>query len=166
MKRNLIPYVHQQRQQKKLSLDHPALLILDVCRGQLTNEVVNEMKEHDIVMYQIPANMTHLFQPLDLTVNGSAKAFLKAKFTEWFPQKIEESLSEGKDLEDIDISPILSVLKPLHASWVIDMYNYLTTTKGKVVIENGWKKAGITEAIEGGYSKLQPLYPLNQLTLS
>ena len=37
------------------------------------------------------------------------------------------------------------------------MYNYLTTTKGKVVIENGWKKAAITEAIEGGSSKLQPL---------
>ena len=151
---------------KKLSLDHPALLILDVCRGQLTNEVVNEMKEHDIVMYQIPANMTHLFQPLDLTVNGSAKAFLKAKFTEWLSQKIEEGLSEGKDFEDIDIPLILSVLKPLYASWVVDLYNYLTTTKGKVVIENGWKKAGITEAIEGGYSKLQPLYPLNQLTLS
>ena len=43
------------------------------------------------------------------------------------------------------------MLKPLHASWVVDLYNYLTTIKGKVVIENGWKKAGITEAIEGGY---------------
>ena len=37
------------------------------------------------------------------------------------------------------------------------MYNYLTTTKGKVVIENGWKKAAITEAIECRSSKLQPL---------
>ena len=101
--------------------------------------------------------MTHLFQLLDLTVNGSAKAFLKAKFTERFSQKIEEGLSEGTDLEDIDISLTISVLKPLHASWVIDMYNYLTTAKGKVVIENGWKKAAITEAIEGGSSKLQPL---------
>ena len=49
------------------------------------------------------------------------------------------------------------MLKPLHASWVVDLYNYLTKTKGKVVIENGWKRVGITEAIEGGYSKLQPL---------
>ena len=95
------------------------------------------MKEHDIVICQVPANMTHLFQPLDLTVNSSAKAFLKAKFTEWFSQKIEEGLSEGKDLEDIDIPLTLSVLKPSHASWVVDLYNYLTTTKGKVVIENG-----------------------------
>ena len=132
----MIPYVNQQLG-KKLSLDHPALLILDVFSGQLTNEVVNEMKEHDIVIRQVPANMTHLFQPLDLTVNSSAKAFLKKKFTEWFSQKIEEGLSEGKDLEDIDIPLTLSVLKPSHASWVVDLYNYLTTTKGKVVIENG-----------------------------
>ena len=153
----MIPYVNQQRQETKLSLDHPALLILDVFRGQLTNEVVREMKEHDIGMCQVPANMTHLFQPLDLAVNGSAKAFLKVKFTGWFSQKIQEALSEDKDLEDIDIPLTLSVLKPLHASWVVDLYNYLTKTKGKVVIENGWKRAGITEAIEGGYSKLQPL---------
>ena len=91
------------------------------------------MKKHDIVMHQVPANMTHLFQPLDLTVNGSAKAFLKAKFTEWFSQKIEEGLYEGKDLEDIDILLTLFVLKLLHASWVVDLYNYLATTKGKVV---------------------------------
>ena len=121
------------------------------------------MKEHDIVMCQVPANMTHLFQPLDLTVNGSAKVFLKAKFTEWFSQKIEENLSEGKDLEDIDIPLTLSVLKPFHASWVVDLYNYLTTTKGKVVIKNGWKKAGITEEIKGGFSKLQPLDPFESI---
>ena len=77
--------------------------------------------------------MTYLFQPLEMTVNGSTKAFLKAKFTEWFSQKIEEGLYEGKDLDDIDILLTLSVLKLLHASWVVDLYNYLATTKGKVV---------------------------------
>ena len=56
-------------------------------RGQLTNEVVNEMKDHDIAICQVPANMTHLFQPLDLTINGSAKVFLKAKFTKWLSQQ-------------------------------------------------------------------------------
>ena len=57
----------------------------------------------------------------------------------------------------------LSVLKPLYASWVVDLYNYLTTTQGKVVIENGWKKSGVTEAIEGGYTKLQPLDPFESI---
>ena len=55
------------------------------------------------------------------------------------------------------------MLKPLHESCVVDLYKYLTTTKGKVVIENGWGKAGITEAIDGGYSKLPPLDPLESV---
>ena len=55
------------------------------------------------------------------------------------------------------------MLKPLHASWVVDLYNYLTTTQGKVIIENGWKKSGVTEAIEGGYTKLQALDPFESI---
>ena len=72
-------------------------------------------------------------------------------------------MSEGKDLEDVGIPLTLSVFKPLHANWLVDLYHYLPTTKGKVVIENGWEKAGITEAIEGGYSKLQPLDPFESI---
>ena len=68
-----------------------------------------------------------------------------------FLNKIEAGLSEGKDFEDIAISLTLSLLKPLHASWVVDLYNCLDLCK--IVIKNGWKKAGITEAIKGGYSK-------------
>ena len=55
------------------------------------------------------------------------------------------------------------MLKPLHASWVVDLYNCLTTTKGKVTIKNCWKKAGITEAIKGGYSKLKPSDPFESI---
>ena len=56
------------------------------------------MKENNILMCQIPTNMTHLFQPLDLTVNGSGKSFLKNKFSEWFAQKVNECLDQGKEL--------------------------------------------------------------------
>ena len=42
------------------------------------------------------------------------KSFLKSKIYRAVFSK--EGLSEGKDLEDIDISLTLSVLKPLHAS--------------------------------------------------
>ena len=63
----IIPYLVKKRKEEKLSSDHPTLLILDVFRGQLTEEVVSEMKEHNILMCQVPANMTHIFQPLDLT---------------------------------------------------------------------------------------------------
>ena len=43
----------------------------------MTDPVIEKLKENNIKLTKIPANMANLFQPLDLTVNGSAKAFLK-----------------------------------------------------------------------------------------
>ena len=57
-------------------------------------------------------------KPLDLRVNGTAKKFLEAKFTERFAKKIDEGLQEGKELEDIEVKFKLTTLKPLYTSWV------------------------------------------------
>ena len=103
----------------------------------LTEPVLNELKDHHIFTCQVLANMTHIFQPIDLTVNGAAKYSLKAKFIEWFAKKIDECLQEGKELQDIEAKFGLTTLKPLHASWVCDFYDYLTSSKGEVIIKNG-----------------------------
>ena len=47
--------------------------------------------------------MTNLLQPLDLTVSGAAKAFMKQRFTEWYSQEIWKESEPGKKLNDIDI---------------------------------------------------------------
>ena len=57
-------------------------------------------------------------KPLDLTVNGTAKKILEAKFTERFAKKINEGLQDGKELEDIEVEFKLTTLKPLYSSWV------------------------------------------------
>ena len=57
----------------------------------------------------------------------------------------------------------LTTLKPLHASWVCDLYDYLTSSKGEVITKNGWKRAGIIEAIEKGLSELPPLDPFQSI---
>ena len=72
----IVPYVEKERAPLKLSDKEPALLIMDVFRGQMTEDVLNVLKENNILLVRVPANMTHLFQPLDLTVNGTSKAFM------------------------------------------------------------------------------------------
>ena len=42
-------------------------------RGQITNEVTSHLLQNSIYFVTVPNNMTHLFQPLDLTVNGHCK---------------------------------------------------------------------------------------------
>ena len=73
-----------------------------------------------ILLVRVPANLTNIFQPLDLTVNGSFKALMKKKFTEWYSKQIANELEKGTPLDDIEVKLKLSVLKPLHAGWLID----------------------------------------------
>ena len=73
-------------------MNQPVLLIIDVFRGQMTQPVLDMLKENSIFLVRVPANMTHLYQPLDLTVNRSAKAFFKRKFTEWYSNQIQRAL--------------------------------------------------------------------------
>ena len=59
------------------------------------------------------------------------------------------------ELNDIDIKLTLTILKPLHASWLTGLYDYLTSQKGAEIIFNGGQSSGITEAIVKGTKDLE-----------
>ena len=67
--------------------------------------------------------MTQIFQPLDLTVNGSTKAFMKKRFIEWYSRCIMQELDRVKDVYSIGIQLNMHLLKPLHSQWIFDLYN-------------------------------------------
>ena len=97
---------------KERDVSHPALLLLNVFRGQMTDPVLLKLRENSIFLVRVLPNMTSLFQPLDLTVNGAVKAFLKRKYTEWYSGEISKALADGIALDDIEVKLKLSVLKP------------------------------------------------------
>ena len=53
----------------------------------------------------------------------------------------------------------MSILKPLHAQWITDLYNYLTLSEGREIISNGWKAEFIEEVLIKGKKELDPLDP-------
>ena len=59
---------------------------------------------------------------------------MKRCFTEWYSKEIWRELETGKDLDDIDIKLTLTVLKPLHGSRLVDLYDYLTSQKGAEIV--------------------------------
>ena len=131
--------------------------MIDVFRGQMTQPVIDLLKENNIFLVHVPPNMTHLYQPLDLTPNRSAKPFFKRKFTEWYSYEITRLLDAGTKLDDIEVKLKLTILKPLHASWIIDFL-----TGGKQIILNGWNSAGILEAIRLGKDNMPSLDPFKR----
>ena len=59
---------------------------------------------------------------------------MKKKFTKWYSSEIMKQLDSGKNAEKIKVKLLLSKLKPLHASWLIELYNHFTSTAGKEII--------------------------------
>ena len=149
----VVPYVEKQRSELNLP-EQKALLIWDVFRAQLTSPVKACLKDNKIVSRYVPKNMTDLYQPLDRTVNKWVKDFMKREFCNWFSRQLREQISNRIPLEQIDIKFQLSLMKPLHAGWMIKCCNELTTIRGKDVILSGWRATGLTEAINNGSNSL------------
>ena len=146
LKEIIIPYVEQKRKESDLT-DQATLLIWDVFRGQKTEPVLEVLRENNTITKYIPNNMTNYYQLLDCTANKWAKEFMKNKFSTWYTKEVPSELEKGTSIEDIDIKFLLIMMKPLHANWIIQLYNELPPKKGKKVIHGDWVKSGIFDAI-------------------
>ena len=94
------------------------------------------LRKNNIITEYIPNNMTNYYQQLDCTINQHLVY-----------QEVQSELKKGTSIEDISIKFPLTMMKPLHANWIIQMYNELTSKKGKKVIQEGWAKSGIFDTI-------------------
>ena len=159
----IVPYVVKTRADLKLAKDQKALLIWDVFRGQMTDEVKRKLCSLHIECVYVPANMTHFFQPLDLTVNGAGKQLMKKEFITYYSDAVKQQLESGINLEDVEVDFRLSVLKPLHAQWLVNMCNIFSTERERLVISKGWKKAGISVLLDGT-TVLPPEDPFEYIT--
>ena len=156
----IIPYVEKEREALNLDKNQPALLIIDVFSGQVTKLVIDKMTENNIKLVKVPSNMTRLFQPLDLTVNGSAKAYMKKRFTESYSRCIIQELDSGKGVDNLDIQLKISILKPPHANWINNLYQLFHSAR---------RKGNYSQQLEGciyhrsllkkGKQGLDPLHP-------
>ena len=55
-----IPYIEKERISLKLTKIQPALVIMDVFWGQMTEDILTVIKGNNILIVRVPANMTPL----------------------------------------------------------------------------------------------------------
>jgi len=106
-----------------------------------------DLEAKDIELVPVSANMTQFFQPLDLTVNGSVKKMRK-KFITYYGSEVKNQLDNGTALDDVKVDLRLSKIKPLHAQWLVEMYNHL----GQQILINGCMKAGVVDLFVGSHT--------------
>lgn len=142
----VFPYLLSKKVELGLGEHQKSLLIFDVFKAQITDRVEELLDANNCVYVLVPANMTHHFQPLDITINGMAKKFLNAKFSDWYSGQITQQLKDGVPAHNVKIDLTLTKMKPVHARWLIGLYDYLRNQR-EVIIES-FTKAGITEALK------------------
>ena len=141
----IFPYLNQVRE----AIDAPsqkALLIMDNFTGQTTGAVLELLEEKEIAVVMVPANCTDRFQPLDVSVNNSAKDFLRAKFRTWYAEQVEKQLQAGVEASAVHVAMGMPVMKEAGAKWLTSLYSNLQ--REKRVIVNGFRNVGIIEELE------------------
>ena len=81
--------------------------------------VFEVFKEADIFVVNVPANMTKFCQPLDLTVSGYAKRFLKSKFNEWCSGQVKAQVDDWISIDDVQVGLKLTKLTPIRAGLLV-----------------------------------------------
>ncbi len=82
--------MQRKRAELKLPSDQPALAIFDVFKGQQTESVLEMLEANNILVVSVPANCTDRLQPMDLSVNKSAKDFMRGKFRDWYSDQVTD----------------------------------------------------------------------------
>ena len=117
LKKIIFPYIKSKRQALKLTEN--------VFKRQTPSVVNDSLKKNDIIEIHVPNNPTNLLQPLDISVNKSAKCFIADKYQDQYAEKVFQQLNRSVAAHDVKVDAKLSIMKPLHAKWIIEMYHHL-----------------------------------------
>ena len=139
----LVPYIQTTRETLGFDSSQHALALFDVFAAHRCDSVLQALERNNIKCCFIPANCTGELQPLDVTVNQMFKLELKACFTKWYAGLVKEQLEHGVELGAIKPDLRISILKPLHARWLMEA---IAKVRSDVIV-NGFEKSGIKESI-------------------
>ena len=106
---------------------------MDTFKGQ-DNDTFKELcSQNNCEVVIFSHNLTHKFQPLGISVNKAAKGFIQNLYHEWFSNQVAIQLKHGIDPADVKISSMFSDLKPLHASWIVELYHQLSNEAEMII---------------------------------
>ena len=136
---------------------------MDVFKGQMTGPVLKVLSNNNVLLQSVPGNFTYLFHPLDNEggPNRFVKRLMKKKFSDWCTAQIMQTMDGGRELDSIVIELKLSVIKPLHAKRMMEVYNEMTSAEGKQVCLKGWEVSGVKGTVALGVTNLPNLDPLD-----
>jgi hypothetical protein len=83
----------------------------------------------------VPASCTRELQPLDVAGNDECKRKIKSSCINWYSDELSKGMKLGKAASDVKIDMKLSIIKPIHASWIVAALQQVT----KETLIMGWE---------------------------
>ena len=80
---------------------------------------------------------------LSETTHEEFKAAMKANFSRWYANEVKEALDQGINIQEIKVDLKATVVKPLHANWLMMSISSLKSKSD--IIKRGFEKSGILE---------------------
>ena len=102
--KNYIDFLFKFRMSENLSKE-PAMIVYDSFCGHLEESVKIKFKQHNFHLAVIPAGLTSICQPLDVSINKPFKDNLRKKWHEWM-SKGGAGLTAGGNLKRARISDV------------------------------------------------------------
>ena len=118
-----LPFVEQT--QVLRGEDKPAVVIKDNFNGQVTDAVTKLLDSHRVHTCLVPPNTNDRLQPMEISVNRPAKAWLKRL---WYSDQITEQLKLANDMETANLEPVnlsMARVKEISADWIVHMVDSL-----------------------------------------
>ena len=117
---------------------------------------VNQCQDPPQILLPHLSNHLHTVPPIH--------PFYSRQITTWYSEEAQKQINPGNGGRngEVNVDLRLTVLKPRHASWLVDLYNHLSSDIGGRQIGKGWEKAGITQLLDESFS-LSPEDPFEEI---
>lgn len=133
--KSYIDFLFKIRMSENLSKE-PSMMVYDSFRGHLEESVKAKFRQHNFQLAVIPAGLTSLCQPLDVSINKPFKDNLRKEWHEWMCQG-GAGITAAGNLKRAKISDV--------CGWVKRSWDAISDQ----IIFNSFKKCAISNMLDG-----------------
>ena len=98
--------------------------------------LVTNVSQNNCIYVLMPKNLTYHIQSFKW------KSKTKLRFESWYADQVTKQIEKGTNIYSVNIETKLSVIKPLHARWLISCYDHMLNSREMII--KAFQMAGIT----------------------